>query len=116
MTFIVSDPYTRPLLRALGIQFLLLALASCGLPQEVFLRACSFASVGFWVGVVVVLIRRPRNPTQGDLAFVRWGLLPVGIIGMVAALLYWTVIGVFDGGHPHRLQPALLPLQVFCQR
>jgi hypothetical protein len=98
MAFITKDPYFRPLLQALGLQCLLLLFSGCcGMPPELFVRGCCYASAGFWFAVIVVLVRRPRSPTQGDLAFIRWGLLPIGVFGTMTALFYWTeIVGVLD--------------------
>ena len=40
------------------------------------------AMIGFWIGAAVVMVRRPRNPTPLDLLYVRWGYLPVLIVGI----------------------------------
>ena len=44
-------------------------------------RACAGASLAFWLGVLFILIRRRESLTRGDLAYIRWGLLPIGILG-----------------------------------
>lgn len=77
-------------LRPLFIQLFLLESAVCGMPQDMFVRGCLFASIGYWTGVGIILLRRGKNPTAGDVSFLRWGLLPVGILGMIAALSYWS--------------------------
>jgi hypothetical protein len=41
------------------------------------------------MGTVLILVRRPRNPTRGDLAFIRWGLLPIVVIGSELFIAVW---------------------------
>ena len=104
MAFIIGDPYTAPLVHAFTIQIgLLLFCCTCGSPPREFVHGCSLASAGFWSVVIIILIRRPRSPTPGDLTFVRWALLPIGIVGTVGALSYWTWIGVWDATNPRNL-------------
>lgn len=38
--------------------------------------------VGSWIGVAVVMLRRPRNPSSLDLLYVRWGYVAMLIIGI----------------------------------
>jgi hypothetical protein len=88
MTAMVEHPYERPMISALKIQASLGIFAIFGLPGEWFVKACIFSSIGFWVGVVIIRLRRPV-PTAGDLYYVRRGLLYVGVLGMIAAMYYW---------------------------
>ena len=43
----------------------------------------------FWATVVMIICRRPQNPTPLDLAFIRWGCLPFVIGCHVAADFLW---------------------------
>jgi hypothetical protein len=103
MTTNNNEGFWPGLVRALLVQLVLLAIASFGLPQDVFVRACCLASLGFWTGVLLILIRRPIAPTKGDLDYIRLGLIPVGVLGMIAALGYWSFIGVLDMHHPRNI-------------
>jgi hypothetical protein len=29
--------------------------------------------LGYWLGIAIILVRRPLSPTKGDLLYVRWG-------------------------------------------
>lgn len=79
---------------ALKIQAGLAAFAMFGLPVEWFVKGCIYSSMGFWIGVIIIRLRRPV-PTAGDLWYVRRGLLPVGLLGMFAALCYWEFHAAF---------------------
>jgi hypothetical protein len=102
VAFIISDPYARPLFRAFAVQVAL--LLCCGASRETF-RACCFSCVGFWGTAIVILVRRPRSPTKGDLDFISWWLLPIAVFGTLAANVYWHLIGVWDQTHPRNLPP-----------
>ena len=62
MGLILSDLYSGCVLRAFAIQIVVLHFAMCGMPQDVFIRSAAISSAGFWVGVLVVVIRRPTSP------------------------------------------------------
>lgn len=40
------------------------------------------AMAGFWIGVAIVMIRRPRDPRRLDLLYVRWGYIAMLIVGI----------------------------------
>jgi hypothetical protein len=44
--------------------------------------------LGFWIGVGVVVFRRPRNPTPLDLFYVRWGYAPLLVLCVVAGTIF----------------------------
>ena len=35
---------------------------------------CTIALFGFWIGVALILLRRPHKPTRGDLVYIRFGI------------------------------------------
>ncbi len=47
--------------------------------------ACSM--IGFWLGVAVIMTRRPRTPGRLDLFFIRWGFVPMLALGLT--LMPW---------------------------
>ena len=85
----LSDPYTGPLVFAFFWQIAMLFFCALGGPPELFMPAAAYTSAGFWVGVVMVLVRRPRNPTAGDLKYFRWGLPVAIVVGGCIAMWYW---------------------------
>jgi hypothetical protein len=91
----LRDPYTRPLLLAFLLQLLFLffyKVMVLDLGQG--LQACCYGSVAFWLGVVLILVRRPRNPSPGDLTYIRWGLIPIVLISNPIFLWVWKAKGV----------------------
>jgi hypothetical protein len=88
------DPYFRPLLCAFGWQFAFLFIFRVmvlDLGQR--LQACCAASAAFWLGAILVLVRRPRNPTRGDLAYLKWGLVPIVLVSNPVFIWVWTLKG-----------------------
>lgn len=46
-------------------------------------RVCGIAMIGYWAAAAYLMARWPGSPRPGDLAFLRWGFLPL----LAAALL-----------------------------
>ncbi|HEX3314801.1 MAG TPA: hypothetical protein VHR72_07925 [Gemmataceae bacterium] len=86
--------YRRPLVWAFVIQLLLVATCGAMLDMGQHAKACAGASVAFWLGVLFIFIRRGERPTRGDLAYIRWGLFPIGILGTEAIILAWRIRGL----------------------
>ncbi len=85
----ISDSYRGPLWRALGVQALIALLSVLVLDGGDTAKLSGVALIAFWVSVFVIILRRPRNPTQVDLWLIRWGFLPLVIFVQVAARLVW---------------------------
>jgi hypothetical protein len=70
-----SPAYRQAVKVALALQvgttLVLLAILDGG----TLAKAGGAAMVGFWVGVAVVMLRRPKMPSALDLLYVRWGYL-----------------------------------------
>ncbi|HEX3601299.1 MAG TPA: hypothetical protein VHU84_14200 [Lacipirellulaceae bacterium] len=62
-------------------------------------RTFSFFAVAFlahWVGILLVVSRRPAAPTEFDLSFIRIGILPILLVTSGIAPAVWTIIGESD--------------------
>ena len=57
-------------------------------------RVCGIALVAFWVGVAVLIWRRPQSPTRTDIELVRFGYLPLMGIAFFLVHFIWTLRGV----------------------
>jgi hypothetical protein len=89
-----NNPYSAPLLTAFLTQIAVLALSGMVLDRGYVHTACRYASVGFWLGVVLVLCRRPASPQPSDLAYIRWGLPVIVVIAVPLFLAVWHWKGV----------------------
>jgi hypothetical protein len=56
-------------------------------------RMCQLAIVGQWLGIFLVLGRRPLSPTLSDLLFIRYGIMPLLVAMPFLAGLVWKVVG-----------------------
>ncbi len=54
---------------------------------------CMVAMVAHWIGVLFILVRRWRSPTETDLLFIRYGILICGVLVLVLAPFVWEYIG-----------------------
>jgi hypothetical protein len=50
-------------------------------------RLCAATMLGFWAGAALIMARRPLTPGGRDMAFLRWGFLP-----LLAAALAWATL------------------------
>ena len=53
-------------------------------------------ALGYWVGVLIVALRRRHDPTTLDLWFIRWGYVPLVIVAQPVAHWYWRYRGIID--------------------
>jgi hypothetical protein len=76
------DVYHVALLRAFKLQAFFALLVMLNLDGGIFRRAFGFVSVGFWIGVVCVLMLRPG---EWGLRYLRYGVL-IAFAATVAAM------------------------------
>ena len=79
---------------ALLQNFLVILLSALVLDFGVIARACLIALAAFWIGVGIVVFRRPLAPTATDLAFVRFGYPPMTFVTVVASHVAWRAMGL----------------------
>ena len=89
-----KDTYSRPLARAALIQVGVILFFGLMLDEGVRLSAALPCSAAFWMGTIIILVRRRANPTPTDLAYIRWGLLIINVIGVPAFLTVWQMKGL----------------------
>ena len=51
------------------------------------------ALLGHWIGILMIIGRRPLAPIKWDLFFIRWGVLLLLIVAGLVAPLVWAIIG-----------------------
>jgi hypothetical protein len=80
-------------MNAVVLQLFLLAFCSLFLDGGRIFTACCYSSPAFWISTAIILIRRPANPTAGDVTYIRWGLLIIVLVGIPAFLEAWHLKG-----------------------
>ena len=81
-TLPLSPAYREAIWTAIVLQMFTALFLLTILDGGTLARAGGCAMAGFWIGVAVVMARRPRNPSSLDLLYVRWGYLPMLIVGI----------------------------------
>jgi hypothetical protein len=77
----------RPALRdAVFLQAFLALIASLILDGGVLTGLLLVASIAFWIGVVLVVFRRPLSPSRFDLSYLRIGLFVLFAICIATTL------------------------------
>lgn len=51
------------------------------------------ALIAHWMGIIVIMGRRPTSPTKVDILFIRWGILPLFLLSVWLGPLVWRIIG-----------------------
>jgi len=83
---VVSPMYDRAVRQSLGMQVALGVLAALTLDGGVMAYVLGVALLGFWISVALLMIRRPMQPTRFDLAFIRWGFLPIWFVAVLVQI------------------------------
>ncbi len=83
----LSDRYRAPIRAALWQQVPTAIAFALMLDGGTAARVCGCAVAGFWLGVAIIMVRRPAEPTAVDLGLIRWGFFPLLIAsGRLAGL------------------------------
>ncbi|HEX4795322.1 MAG TPA: hypothetical protein VH370_16115 [Humisphaera sp.] len=72
---------------ALLIQGLLLFFGAIVLDGGYIFKCFGAAAIAFWLGVAIIVIRRPNPAHASDISFVRFGYLALLPIALAAAVL-----------------------------
>jgi hypothetical protein len=76
------------------LQIQLILLFALLLDGGVRLRACLYSYVGYLAGLVLIFARRARALTNGDVLYLRWGWLPIIVLGVALFLRVWKAKGL----------------------
>jgi hypothetical protein len=52
-----------------------------------------YSLVAFWVVFVIIVVRRPRNPTKTDIFLIKWGTFLLFAVSFVLSLVIWRMRG-----------------------
>jgi hypothetical protein len=86
----ISSSYRRPVIEAAGLSAVLLILSFMILDLGQVALASMCAMVGFWIGVLLIVLRRPRSPTKADLLIIRLG--PLFFVVAAQFFVQWMCI------------------------
>jgi hypothetical protein len=81
-TLPLSDAYRAAIRTSIILQLPIALLMLLMLDGGFLAKIDGYATAGFWIGVAIVLLRRPGHPHRTDLFYIRWGfpfMLGVGI-------------------------------------
>ena len=81
---VVSEAYHSPLFFALALQIPIALLCLLMLDGGQTAKVCGVAMAAHWLGVTLILHRRPLAPTVADLTFLRWAFPLIFAITLVA--------------------------------
>ena len=94
--FEFSPRYGSALNQAIVLQIVFGVLTALMLDMGQSFGFFKVAFLGHWVGILLIIGRRPLSPTKVDIFFIRWGiLLLLAITGGIAPLV-WKIIGESD--------------------
>jgi hypothetical protein len=74
---IISPAYDRVIRNSLVMQVVVGILAALTLDGGITARVVGVAVLAYWLCAVIVIMRRPHEPTRLDLAIIHWGFWPV---------------------------------------
>jgi len=71
---------------SLFLQTVALSFTALLLDGGVLFRVCVVAALAYWFGAIIVVLRRPRHPTDSDIVLVKYGFpLAVACIAILSA-------------------------------
>ncbi|MBC8094768.1 MAG: hypothetical protein H7Y43_03040 [Akkermansiaceae bacterium] len=91
MNVSLADSYRPAMFSAVGIQLVCGVLSAMLLDGGNAAALCFCTLIGFWAGVVMLVLRCPRDPEPTDLWVVRYGFLPLFGVAFFLMELYISV-------------------------
>ena len=89
-TLPIAEDYRRAIFSSLILQVILGFLAMMVLDGGRIAHTTGIAVLAFWAGAAVIILRRPKSPTEWDLFLVRFGFLPLLIMTFALAEWVWS--------------------------
>lgn len=86
----ISPRWESAMIRAVIQQLLVVVITMMALDFGTILQTSTFAIVAMWAGVGLILLRRGRSPTAGDLRFVRLASIPLCIVSYLLSHSIWS--------------------------
>ena len=92
----IAPAYRSTRLSVLIQQAVVLLLTSMVLDGGDIFNMCLIALVAFWVGALIIGVRRPQTPTRSDLVFIRFGYFPLCVLTVSFTLSLWRWKGLLN--------------------
>jgi hypothetical protein len=93
LEFELSPKYWPALKFGITLQIILGVFAALMLDMGESASFFGVAAIGYWLAVLMIIARRPINPTAADIIFIRWGTLILLTIEIIIAPYVWDAIG-----------------------
>jgi hypothetical protein len=92
-SFELSHEYWHALKHAILLQALFGVLTGLMLDGGRSFGFFKVAFVGHWVGILLIIGRRPLAPTKTDILCIRWGTVLLLAVADLGAPLVWSIVG-----------------------
>lgn len=90
---IVSEDYRQPITFALAIQIPICIVSLLTLDHGVLSKICGCAMLGFWLGVSLILTRRPFTPQPSDVSYIRYGFVAIFLAAILLGEMRFALFG-----------------------
>jgi hypothetical protein len=85
--FAAREKFSHAIVIALAQQVPVLILAALILDGGLILRFCGIAAIAAWVFTLTILLRRPKEPTNIDLAVIKYSFWPAMLLILVVGFV-----------------------------
>jgi hypothetical protein len=87
-TLKIAAAYDHQIWFSIKQQVVLAVLAMLVLDMGETARSMAAVIIGYWIGTLIIVVRRPTSPSKNDLFFVRWGCSLLAATGVFAYLVW----------------------------
>lgn len=96
LTTRIAKAYSRNVLASMVLQILLLLLSLLATDRGQLTMWILYSIPIFWLMVAIIVTRRPRTPTRGDLIAIRYGFVMILMAVIGSITLKWTLDGTYS--------------------
>jgi hypothetical protein len=90
ITLPIATSYRRAVFDSMVLQVVLGVLSMLILDGGRIAHTTGIAVLAFWVGAAIVILRRPKSPTEVDLFLIQFGFIPLLILTFFLAERVWS--------------------------
>jgi hypothetical protein len=90
---LAATGYLPALKSAFVQQCIFLVLGALMLDMGEASHITTVAAIAHWAVILLIICRRPRAPTQGDLLAIRWGYMPIMVLVATVGPQIWRHFG-----------------------